>query len=220
MSSALIPPVDQQKLLTAADILKMFGAIPMWRIRTHPAPGMATEEDALRVEATEERPCELIDGILMERTSGYDESILALAIGELLRGFVRPKRLGLVAGEQGPLKLAPGVIQVPDVSFVSAGRLRGGKRPRTPIPHLVPDLAVEIISPSNTPQEMQRKLAAYFKAGVRLVWLVYPIKRTVVVYTAPRTKTTLNASDTLTGGKVLPGLEIQLKDLFAELDEF
>jgi Uma2 family endonuclease len=216
----ILPLVDQPKLLTAADIFKRFGAIPMWRIRSHPAPGTATEQDALHVEATEERPCELMDGILMEKTVGFDESMLAAAIIELLRRFVRPKKLGLVAGEAGMLKLAPGLIQVPDVSFVSVDRLPNGKRPRTPAPNLVPDLAVEVISPSNTVREMQRKLAVYFKAGVRLVWLVYPRKRTVDVYTAPRTKTVLKEDDTLTGGEVLPGLKINLKELFAELDEF
>jgi len=216
----LLPLVDQPKLLTAADIYKRFGAIPMWRIRSYPAPGTAIEDDAFYVEATEERPCELVDGTLMEKTIGYDESLLAAAIGESLRRFVRPKKLGLVAGEAGILRLAAGLIQIPDVSYVSMDRLPNGKRPRTPIPSLVPDLAVEVISPSNTAREMQRKLAGYFKAGVLLVWLVYPRKRTVDVYTAPRTRTVLKADDTLTGGEVLPGLEINLKELFAELDEF
>lgn len=218
-STTLNSLFDHPNLLTAADIFKRFGAVPMWRIRSHPAPGTATEEDALHVESTEDRPCELIDGILIEKTVGFDESLLATAIGELLRRFVRPKKLGLVAGEAGILKLVEGLIQIPDVSYVSVDRLPNGKRPRTQVPNLVPDLAVEVISPSNTAREMQRKLAAYFKAGVRLVWLVYPRKRTVDVYTAPRTKTVLKEDDTLTGGIVLPGLEISLKELFAELDE-
>jgi Uma2 family endonuclease len=219
MSTILERTREQAKLLTAADIYKRFGAIPMWRIRTDPPPGTATEDDARRIEASADRPCELIDGILLEKTVGYDESLLAGALIELLRRYVRPKRLGAVAGEAGTLKLAPGLVQIPDVSFVSAERLRGGKRPRDPIPYLVPDLAVEVLSLSNTAKEMQRKLVAYFDAGVRLVWFVEPRKRTVEVYTAPKARTVLRETDTLTGGEVLPGLEINLKELFAELDE-
>jgi Uma2 family endonuclease len=125
----------------------------------------------------------------------------------------------LVAGEAGMMKLAPGLVQIPDVSFIAFASLPGGRRPRKPIPEMVPDLAVEILSPSNTPQEMRLKLAAYFDHGVRLVWLVDPRKRTVDVYTSRRHRTTFKETQTLTGGAVLPGFKLKLKELFAELDE-
>ncbi|HTI50980.1 MAG TPA: Uma2 family endonuclease [Planctomycetaceae bacterium] len=218
--SVLLPArLNRPNLLTVADIAKRFGAIPSWRIRSDPPPGTAEEADVLRVEAGEDRLCELIDGTLVEKVVGYEESILAGAILAWLRNFVRPRRLGIVAGEAGTLKFAPGLVFIPDVSFVAFASLPGGKRPREPIPHIIPDLAVEILSPSNTAKEMQRKLVAYFRNGVKLVWFVDPQQRTVEVYTAPKSRTVLKASQVLTGGSVLPGFRLKLRDLFAELDE-
>jgi hypothetical protein len=82
---------------------------------------------------------------------------------------------------------------------------------------LVPDLAVEVLSPSNTEAEMARKRQEYFAAGVRLVWMVDPDARTVTVYTAPDQSTVLGEVDTLSGDPVLPGFTLPLRDLFAEL---
>ena len=72
------------------------------------------------------------------------------------------------------LKLDIDLVRIPDVSFVSWDRVPGRKFPSEPVPPLVPDLAVEVISPSNTPKEMDEKLQEYFEKGVRLVWFVRP----------------------------------------------
>jgi Uma2 family endonuclease len=196
MATVLEPRSERIRDLTLVDLTKRFGPIPSSRIRTSPPPG-----------------------ILVEKTVGYEESMLAVAIGEFLRQFARSRRLGLVAGEAGMMKLAPGLVQIPDVSYVSFANLPGGKRPRAPIPNIVPDLAVEVLSPSNTPQELRLKLARYFEHGVRLVWLVDARRRTVEVYTSRTKRTVVKESQTLTGGNVLPGLKIKLRELFAELDE-
>jgi Uma2 family endonuclease len=218
MTTALNRRIDGDKNLTIADIFKRFGPIPCSRIRNDPPPGAATERDVVRIEASEGRLCELIDGILLEKAVGYDESLLAAAIIEALRRFVRKKHPGLVAGEAGMLALAPGLILIPDVSYVSLARLPNGRRPRAPIPNLVPDLAVEVLSPSNTRQELRRKLVSYFKCGVRLVWFVDPRKRIVEVFTAPSERVVIDESETLTGGGVLPGFKLELRSLFSELD--
>jgi Uma2 family endonuclease len=80
---------------------------------------------------------------------------------------------------------------------------------------LYPDLAVEVLSKSNTEKEMKRKLREYFEAGTRLVWLVDPKARTVRVYTSPRKFKLLTEDQTLDGGEVLPGFELSLRKLFA-----
>ena len=82
----------------------------------------------------------------------------------------------------------------------------------------VPDLVVETLSRSNTPREMQRKRAEYFQAGVRLVWIVDHPTRTIHVYTGPEDRVELTVDDTLDGGEVLPGFEVAVKEIFAELD--
>jgi Uma2 family endonuclease len=100
------------------------------------------------------------------------------------------------------------------VAFVSWERIADGQFPEKPIPDLVPDLTVEVISRSNTRKEMDEKLEEYFEKGVRLVWLVRPRTRVVDVYTAADKFTRLTASATLDGGVVLPGFSIVVGDLF------
>ena len=107
---------------------------------------------------------------------------------------------------------------MPDVAFVSHNRL-GNTRPfESAVLAVVPDLAVEILSPSNTEREMIRKRHDYFAAGVELVWYIWPQARTVEVFAAPDSRQTLSCDDILTGGDVLPGFQVPLRQLFAVLD--
>ena len=98
--------------------------------------------------------------------------------------FVRPRKLGIVTGADGTIRLFPGLVRMPDVAFASWNCFPDRKRPRTPIPHIAPDLVVEVLSKGNTKAEMARKLREYFDAGVRIVWMVDRRKRTVHVYSA------------------------------------
>lgn len=77
---------------------------------------------------------------------------------------------------------------------------------------------MEVIIPSNTRREMERKLNDYFATGVESVWLVYLHPREVVVYTSPNNSATLRGGKLLEGGKVLPGFSVPVAQLFAELD--
>ena len=112
--------------LTLSDLAERFGPMPFGRIIQHPAPGTAKEKDVLAMLRTD-RLCELVDGVLVEKTMGYEESLLAAEIIFLLKVFVRPRRLGLVAAPDGLLRLAKGLVRIPDVSFVSWARVPGGK---------------------------------------------------------------------------------------------
>src|SRR5258708_1197455 len=100
--------------------------------------------------------------------------------------FVSQHDLGKVLGPDGTLKLLPEQVRIPDVCFISWGQLRDKSLRDVAIPPLVPDLAVEILSPGNTKREMDRKLREYFQAGVRLVWYVDPRKRIAHAYTAEK----------------------------------
>ena len=206
------------KGLTAADLLERFGPIPVGRIRTDPPPGTATEQDVIDIEARESRLCELVDGVLVEKTVGYYESYLAVQLGYFLAGFVRRHHLGVVAGEAGMMRLSAGLVRIPDVSFVSWDQLPGHRVPRVAIADLAPDLAVEVISPSNTAREMERKLQDFLAAGVRLVWYVYPEPQEIHVYTAER-HDVLTIEQELSGGNVLPGFVLPLRQLFEEPEE-
>jgi Uma2 family endonuclease len=195
-----------------ADLLRRLGDVPPERVRLHPSPGTATEKDLAKLD----KPlCELVDGVLVEKPMGYVESLLAMLLGHFLWDHVRKKDLGIVLGADGAVRMMPGLVRVPDLSFVSWKRLPGRVLPTEPIPGLVPDLAVEVLSESNTPAEMKRKLGEYFQAGVRLVWYVDPKARTVRVYHAPERSTLIPENGTLKGAKVLPGFALPLTELFA-----
>ena len=211
---------DTDTIQTLADLLERLGDIPLQRVRFRPPPGTATESDVLEAEGRDNRLCELVDGTLVEKGMGYQESLIALAIGSLLREFVVPRNLGLVSGADGMVRLFPGLVRIPDVAFVSWDRIPDGRVPPEPIPELAPDLVVEVLSPSNTVKEMRRKRREYFEVGVRLVWSVDPADRTVAVDSAPETSVKLDEArdDVLDGGEVLPGFVLPLRTLFGELD--
>jgi Uma2 family endonuclease len=216
MATTLPAPASQ--LRTLADLLVRLGDIPPDRVRYWPRPGTATEKDILQIRAREGRSCELVDGVLVEKAMGLREAMLALALGGFLHDFVRPRNLGIVTGPDGTLRIFPGLVRIPDVAFASWERIPGGRVPDEPIPDLVPDLAVEILSESNTPGEMALKRSEYFGAGVSVVWMIDPEARTVAVYTSPERCVRLAESQTLEGGDVLPGFALPLSDFFSELD--
>lgn len=118
------------------------------------------------------------------------------------------------------LRLTRGLVRIPDICFVSRARLPSGKPPRRPIPKLAPNLAVEVLSKSNTEREMSRKLTDYFHAGVEVVWFVDPSTRTIKVFSAPEKYNILKGSQALSSGTVLHGFKVKIAEIFAVLDEF
>jgi Uma2 family endonuclease len=204
--------------LTVADLRRQLGGIPLYRIRMVPLPGAAEEKDLLWVQDHEDRNCELIDGVLVEKTVGWLESRLALALAYFLERFLDEHNLGIVVGESGPLRILPGQIRMPDVAFLSWQHFPNRVLPDEPVPRLVPDLAVEVLSKGNTKREMQRKLREYFTAGVRLVWYIDPRKKSATAYTSADEFETIPEDGVLTGGDVLPGFHLPLRTLFARAE--
>ncbi len=203
---------------TAQDLVDALGNIPLSRIRMNPLPGRATEADILEVRRQHHRLCEFVDGVLVEKAMGFRESLLAGVFIGVLRAFVVPRNLGVVPSPDGMMRLFPGLVRAPDGGFVSWDRMPGRRIPEDPIPSLVPDLAIEVLSASNTKKEMERKRGEYFSQGVSLVWEVDPVAQTVTVYTPDGAKTVLTQTDRLDGGDVLPGFSLLLSEVFGELD--
>jgi Uma2 family endonuclease len=217
MSAILETPASEW---TLGDLYDRFGPIPLHRIRRVPEPGTATEDDVLEIHDRENRLCELVDGILVEKTMGHYESMLAARIAYFVATFVRKHRRGEVFGADGFMKLKPGLIRIPDVSFVSKARMKAAKiRPWGKIEPLVPELAVEVLSRGNTKQEMDQKLVDFFQAGVQLVWYVDPRSQQVTVYDSVESSKIVQAPAELNGDPILPGLTISLSELFAPPEE-
>ncbi len=205
-------------VVTFADAWEQLGKVPLSRIRMRPAPGTATEADVVAVrESPSRRICELFDGVLVEKAMGAAESFLALHIARLLLNFLDRQDLGIALGEAGQLRLWPGRVRVPDVCFISWDRMPKNEVPDDPLPDLVPDLAIEVLSRSNTKKEMARKRLDYFQAGVQEVWEIQPKTQTAEVYTSPTKHRRIETDGTLEGGDILPGFTVSLTELFGRL---
>jgi Uma2 family endonuclease len=199
-----------------AELMERLGGIPLERIRMEAAPGTATEKDVLAVRASPERRlCELVDGVLVEKAMGIRESALAVFLAHLIHDFLDKDALGIVLGADGMIRTFPDQVRIPDVSFISWDKLPSEEVPDEGIGSVVPNLAVEVLSPSNTKAEMDRKLRDYFLAGVELVWVIEPKTQTAKSYTSPEDFLQISKSGSLDGGTVLPGFRLPLKQLFA-----
>jgi len=198
---------------TLADLRHRLGRIPLERIWFHPAPGTATEKDVIEADERQNRLCELVDGTLVEKAMGFEESRVA---GELLyrvKSYLDRNDLGICVGADGMMRIAPGLVRIPDLSFIAWARLPDRECPRDPIPDLAPDLAVEVLNEGNTRAEMARKVREYFEAGVIVVWLIDPKKRIARVYSTAEKAVLVRADQSLDGGDVLPGFVASLSDL-------
>lgn len=216
--AARMLPRDWPSDWSLADLQQHLGGIPAKRIRLIPAPGTATEQDLLDIADQEDRLYELEDGVLVEKAMGWQEAVLAAWIIAELAVYLKTHDLGQVMGADGPLKILPGKVKLPDVSFISWSRFPKERLARRPIPALVPDLVIEVLSDTNTKREMERKLKQYFQAGVRLVWYIDPKTRSVRAFTSPTAVTEIDEDGSLDGGQVLPGFQLSLRELFERAD--
>lgn len=209
------PPVE-----TLAELMDQLGNVPLSRVRMHPPPGTATEDDL--VVASRRRGgqvVELIDGVLVEKAMGTREALLGGLLVHLLWDFLEVHKLGMALPGDAWLRLMPGLVRAPDVAFISWKNMPGGKFPRDRVAQLAPDLAVEILSQGNTRQEIDRKLREFFLSGTKLAWVIDPRKETAKVYRAPDEVRGVGKMGTLDGEDVLPGFQLPLRNLFARADE-
>lgn len=198
--------------------LQDLGNIPASRVRTIPIPGTATVDDVTRLRSTEKRLYELVDGTLVEKSIGWQESILAAILLHWLHNYLDVNRIGVATGADGMTRLFGDTVRGPDVSFVAWERMPNGQIPSAPIPDMVPSFVIEVISTSNTYAEMSRKRREYFHAGVELLWMVDHRTRTVTVFRSALDATVYTEDKVLDGGKVLPGWEVNIAELFSRLD--
>jgi Uma2 family endonuclease len=145
-----------------------------------------------------------------------ESSNISATVVILVGQHVRANRLGRVYTAEGGFVLFPdrATVRAPDVAFVRAGRVPH-REARKHFSRLAPDLAVEVLSPSDRPSEVVAKVEMFQEAGVPLIWLVDPDSRTVTVLAAGQTMKVLQASDTLDGGDVLPDFSVQVAEFFA-----
>lgn len=207
------------RIKTLADLLQRLGGVPLERILFQPSPGTATPRDVLDIQQREGKRCELVAGVLVEKACGFREAALIAHLTGLLNRSVLPGDLGILTGPDGALELLPDLVRTPDLAFTRWDRLPGRRRPEALISRIVPNLAIEVLSNSNSTGEMAVKRQDYFVSGVEMLWEIDPDHRTVAnLDFGEGVSTMLRMGDALTGGTVLPGFSLSLMELFAELE--
>lgn len=175
------------------------------------------ESKALGVPIDPEALFEVINGEIKEiaHMSLY-ANLIATALSGFLWAFVHSHRLGYV-GLEWLFKLNSKRSRRPDIAFVHHDRLPSGFSFQDNQNEFAcaPNLAVEVISPTNTAVEIETKRQEYFAAGVDMVWVVFPNQRTIHVFESLSTCRILEEQDELDGGKVLPGFKLKIADLFS-----
>lgn len=173
---------------------------------------LITAEDLLKVPSDVRG--ELIDGVLIEMSppGNVHARVVARAMRLLLRA--EDQGLGLAFDEGGfLLRRSPDTVRAPDAYFFRPDRVPAAGPPEgfwdSP-----PDLLVEVVSPHDTPLEIQNKLREWIEFGVRMVWIVYPHDKAVHVVRSLLERFTLTARNALDGGDVLPGFSCSVAELF------
>jgi Uma2 family endonuclease len=151
---------------------------------------------------------------------GAFQTSLAATLLVSLGSFLRERKLGRVVGEMlFRLDAAKVLDRRPDVAFVSYKSWPKSRRvPSTAAWEVIPELAVEIVSPTNGAEDVVEKNIEYFNAGVRLVWVIFPEMQQAYVYTSPTAIRVVDRTGELDGGEVVPGFRLPLAELF-ETDE-
>jgi Uma2 family endonuclease len=159
---------------------------------------------------------ELVDGRLTERQMGAGSSYLGCRLSRLLGNYCESPFSGWVLGADASYQFLPdrpNLVRKPDVSFIRLGRLPNEELPTGHV-RLAPDLAVEVVSPNDLYYEVEAKVREYRQAGVRLVWIVVPPSRSVLVRRLDGTITEVLEGGELSGEDVVPGFRCRVADIF------
>ena len=189
ISSSVAPPAIGSPLLTADDL----SAMP------------------------DEKQYELVAGRLVKRKMGNWAGVVSATVSRMVGNFNAANPSGYVLNSDAGYRIFPEsvlTVRKPDVSFVRFGGFPGGT-PSTGYDAIVPDLAVEVLSPNDLAYEVDEKREEYRQAGVPLVWIINPQTKTVQICRADGSVAILHEPDELSGEAVLPGFRCQVADLFS-----
>ncbi len=162
---------------------------------------------------------EIVNGELIDMgNSGAKHGYVCSVLMILLGGYVHIQKLGAMFDSSTAFKLKSGNKRSPDVSFMAKERLQGLDELPDGFLEGAPDLAVEILSPSNTVEEIHNKLVEYFDNGSRLVWVINPKEKYVLVYrSSEEPDRLLKSIDSLDGEEIVPGFSLAIAELFQKL---
>lgn len=160
---------------------------------------------------------ELINGELIMGPTGIEHEDIGARLLTALERFVLEHKLGIMCGSSAGYWMKSGNLRSPDVLFISKKRLQGFKRPPKGFFKGSSDLAVEILSPSDTIENLHEKIVEYFENDTKLVWVINPEEQVILVYHSPRPDKLLRGSDILNGEDIFTGFTFPISELFVEL---
>jgi Uma2 family endonuclease len=177
-------------------------------------PVLYTPEDLLAMPDGDRY--ELIDGQLVEKNMGSWSSYVGSRLGRLLGNFCDENALGWIWGADASYQCFPDrprLVRKPDVSFIRLGRLPGEQAPEG---HtlIAPELAVEVISPNDLAYDIDQRVADYLSAGTRLIWVVNPVQRTILIYRLDGSIAGVREGSELSGEDVVVGFRCPVHALF------
>lgn len=174
----------------------------------------ATEDD-LRAAPRDGQKYELVDGALVMSPAGARHGVVCVRLVSRLMAFVEPRRLGYVLDSSTGFRLPGGNVRVPDVSFIARGRFGDGPLPED-FSDVLPDLAVEVLSPTDRPRYLLDKIGEYLQAGVRLVWVIDPRLERAAIHRSLTDVRDVAPDGALDGEDVLPGFSCLLRDVLSQ----
>ena len=155
---------------------------------------------------------EFVNGELVDTgNSGMKHGEFGAFLAGMLSLYARQNRLGVVCDSSTAFALKSGNKRSPDVSFVAKELLKGHKHLPKGYFQGAPDLAVEILSPNSTIEEIHDKIVEYFENGTRLIWVIHPDEKLVLVYHAPEPHGFLRSGDSVDGESVIPSFSLDVK---------
>jgi len=178
-------------------------------------PTRYSPDDVERLSERDGKHYELIDGELREKIVGTKALFIAVRICERLNAAYYPARGFAVVEAMTYCFDRPNHGRKPDVAFVSHQRLPDGRVPDGDL-RVTPDLVVEVLSPGNSGVELQDKLDEYLAAGIGIVWIVNPDRRTIRVYRSDGTTRLFREADTIADEALLPGFSLRVGDVFPQ----
>ena len=162
---------------------------------------------------------EVVGGALvMSPKNNFEHSDICTRLSTALNVFVRARKLGVVLDSSTGFWMQNRNCRAPDVSFIAKARLRQWKRAPAAFFEGAPDLAVEVLAPSNTPGEISQRLEDFFASGAQLAWVIHPEEQFVEICHSPVQRKMLGSGAVLDGEGLLPGFQYPIADLFLDWD--
>lgn len=177
-----------------------------------------TADDVWEMAQDNDKHFELIEGIIFRMApTGFLHGTTTNELARVFSNHIKEHKLGTVTAAETGYRLSDNTVIAPDIAFIRADRV-----PKEPVEGYLPfapDLAVEVMSPSNNASEMSRKIDLLMQHGTQLIWIVHPTTKAIDVYSADGDivkVSFLKLADTLTGGVVLPDFTLKLSELFTD----